>query len=141
MHDLLLYDFNLCYNLLKKPLLEFAIAYKIFVRQFHCKKNNSKIQILRVCLVSEFKLTFSHFKQYYTFFHKFFHSYIFQKTTNNNSQTTLPNTPWNFEFFFCSILQIFCKPLHVQAMASSSNCNTNWSREQIMQWCSFLNFL
>ena len=24
-------------------------------------------------------------------------------------------------------LQIFCKPLHVRAMASSSNCNTNWS--------------
>ena len=33
-----------------------------------------------------------------------------------------------FELFFCEIIwQIFCKPLHVQAMTFSSNCNTNWS--------------
>ena len=33
MHDLLLYDFNLCYNLMKMPLFEHAMAYKKFVRQ------------------------------------------------------------------------------------------------------------
>ena len=44
---------------------------------------------LRVCLVSEFKLTFSYFKQHYTLFHP----HVFQKIPNNNSQTTLPNTP------------------------------------------------
>ena len=49
MHDLLLYDFNLCYNLMKKSLFECAIAYKKFVRQFQIlQKNNSKIQILKL---------------------------------------------------------------------------------------------
>ena len=47
--------------------------------------------------MSEFKLTFSHFKQHYTYFythfHILFHQHIFQKITNNNSQTILPNTP------------------------------------------------
>ena len=38
---------------------------------------------------NKFKQQFSHFEQYYTLFH----SYIFQKTPNNNSQTNLPNTP------------------------------------------------
>ena len=33
MHDLLLYDFNLHYNLMKKPLLELAMAYTKFVCQ------------------------------------------------------------------------------------------------------------
>ena len=49
MHDLLFYDFNLCYNLMKKSLLEHAIAYKKFVKQFQIlQKNNSKIQILKL---------------------------------------------------------------------------------------------
>ena len=37
---------------------------------------------------------------------------------------------WIFELFFCNIwncLTNFFKSLHVQAMASSSNCNTNWT--------------
>ena len=49
MHDLLFYDFNLCYNLMKKSLLEHAIAYKKFVKQFQIlQKNNSKIQVLNL---------------------------------------------------------------------------------------------
>ena len=49
MHDLLLYDFNLCYNLMKKSLFERVIVYKKFVRQFQIlQKNNSKIQILKL---------------------------------------------------------------------------------------------
>ena len=44
-----------------------------------------------LCLVSEFKFTFSHFKQDYTLFH----TYVFLKTPNNNSQTILPKfTPF-----------------------------------------------
>ena len=46
---MLLYDFNLCYNLMKKLLLECAMVYKKFVRQFQIlQKNNSKIQILKL---------------------------------------------------------------------------------------------
>ena len=49
MHDLLLYDFNLCHNLMKKPLPERAMTYKKFVKQFQIlQKNNSKIQILKL---------------------------------------------------------------------------------------------
>ena len=47
---------------------------------------NSHPQTLRACLVSEFKLTFSYFKQYYTYFHTLFHPHVFQKIPNNNSQ-------------------------------------------------------
>ena len=50
-------------------------------------------QSQRGCLVSEFKLTFSHFKQYYTLFHALFHSHVFQKTSNNNSQLFYQNPP------------------------------------------------
>ena len=45
------------------------------------------------CLVGKFKLTFLHFKQYYIYFHIYFYSHIFQKTTKNIIQTILPNTP------------------------------------------------
>ena len=49
MHDLLLYNFNLCYNLMKKSLLKLTMAYKKFVKQFQIQeKNNSKIQILKL---------------------------------------------------------------------------------------------
>ena len=34
MHNLLLYNLNLCYNLMKKSLFEHAMAYKKFVKQF-----------------------------------------------------------------------------------------------------------
>ena len=49
MHDLLLYDFNLYYNLMKKPLLKLTMAYKKFIKQFQIQqKNNIKIQILKL---------------------------------------------------------------------------------------------
>ena len=49
LHNLLLYNFNLCYNLMKKSLLEQAMIYKKFVRHFQMlQKNNSKIQILKL---------------------------------------------------------------------------------------------
>ena len=53
LHNLLLYDFNLCYNLMKKSLLERAMAYKKFVKQFQIpQKNNLKIQILKLLKTS-----------------------------------------------------------------------------------------
>ena len=52
------------------------------------------------CLAIKFKQQFSHFKQYYTHFHIFFHPHIFQKTPNNNSQTTLPNITHISTHFF-----------------------------------------
>ena len=49
MQDLLLYDFNLCYNLIKKSLPEYAMTYKNFFKKFQIlQKNNSKIQILKL---------------------------------------------------------------------------------------------
>ena len=44
---MLLYNFNLCYKLMKKPLLERAMTYKKFVRQFQIlqkKLKNSDIK-------------------------------------------------------------------------------------------------
>ena len=35
--------------------------------------------------------SFSVFKQHYTYFHTLFHSHIFQKNTNNITQSNLPN--------------------------------------------------
>ena len=58
---------------------------------------------IRACLVINFKLIFSHFKQYYTHFYTHFYLHVFQKVTNNNSQTTLQNTPlllFNLCLFF-----------------------------------------
>ena len=43
MYDLLLYDFDLFYNLKKKPLLECARAYKKFVRKFFRYYQKKKI--------------------------------------------------------------------------------------------------
>ena len=40
---------------------------------------------------------FSYFKQHYIYFNTLFHSHIFQKTTNNVTQTNLPNTPLKIE--------------------------------------------
>ena len=49
MHDLLLYDFNLYSNLMKKSLLERAMTYKKIVKLFKIlQKNNLKIHILKL---------------------------------------------------------------------------------------------
>ena len=42
MHYLLLYEFNLCYNLMKKPLLERAMAYKNLDIKFSKSPKNIK---------------------------------------------------------------------------------------------------
>ena len=51
------------------------------------------------CLVNKFKLLFSVFKQHYTHFHILFHPHVFQKTTNNITQTSLPNGPKLYSIF------------------------------------------
>jgi len=43
------------------------------------------------CLVCDFKQQFSVFKQHYTYFHIFFHLYVFSKNTNNVTRTILSN--------------------------------------------------
>jgi len=48
---------------------------------------------LRVCLVHILKHMFLVFKQYYTYFHIFFHPHVYQKNTNNITQTPLLNRP------------------------------------------------
>ena len=44
----------------------------------------------RVCLPSKFKHKITHFKQYYIYFYTLFHSSIYQKHSNNITQTNLP---------------------------------------------------
>ena len=56
----------------------------------------------RACLAINLKLTFSHFKQYYIYFYTPFHPHVFQKNTNNNFQTILPNTLLILVFVFGS---------------------------------------
>ena len=48
-----------------------------------------------------FKQQFSVFKQYYMYFHTFFHPHVFPKNTNNVTRTTLPNEPYMFWNMFC----------------------------------------
>ena len=49
------------------------------------------LEQIREYLVLVFKQQFSVFKQYYTYFHTFFHPHVFLKNTNNVTRTTLPN--------------------------------------------------
>ena len=44
-------------------------------------------------LVELLNNSFSVFKQHYTYFHTLFHLHVFQKITNNITQTSLPNEP------------------------------------------------
>ena len=60
-------------------------------------KHKAKVNNLLSIWYSILNSHFSHFKQYYTHFKILFHSHIFQKTTNNVTQTTLPNTPLKIE--------------------------------------------
>ena len=78
------------------------------------------------CLVINLKLTFSYFKQYYTHSNTLFHPHIFQKTTNNNSQTILPNIPKDLtsHFFWIQDHRVCQYPLQVQA---SMGNNYNWA--------------
>ena len=52
----------------------------------HCRARH-----LGARLVHVFKHMFSIFKQYYMYFHTFFHSHVFSKNTNNVTKITLPN--------------------------------------------------
>ena len=48
------------------------------------------------------------FKQYYTYLYTLFHSYVFQKTTNNIIQTSLPNSSKEI-LLYASILLYMCR--------------------------------
>ena len=48
-------------------------------------------------------------KQHYTYFYTLFHSHVFQKTTNNNSQTILPNTPLTSDSHSDAVFFLFAK--------------------------------
>ena len=48
-------------------------------------------------------------KQQYTYFYTLFHSHVFQKTTNNNSQTILPNTPLTSDSHSDAVFFLFAK--------------------------------
>ena len=58
-------------------------------------------------LVGYFKQLFSVFNQHYTHFNILFHSHVYQKTTNNITQTPLPNGPNFAQKSFMSFLLFF----------------------------------
>ena len=53
-------------------------------------------EYFRLLLVEHFKHIFLVFKQHYTHFYILFYPYVFQKNTNNITQTLLPNEPLIF---------------------------------------------
>ena len=56
----------------------------------------SMCKLLRAYLATLLKHKTAHFKQYNIGFHTFFHSHIYQKYSNNITQTNSPNTPLIF---------------------------------------------
>ena len=77
-------DYSSVYSLLLPDKLNYR--FNSFLIHFFFLK-------VRAHLVEHFSNMFSIFKQYYTHFHTLFHSHVFQKNTNNITQTTLPNGP------------------------------------------------
>jgi len=63
------------------------------VNQEEEKQTNEKTEIFRPYLVEHLKHMFLVFKQHYIYFHILFHSHVFQKNTNNITQTLLSNEP------------------------------------------------
>ena len=59
----------------------------------HCLILDSKFRILRARLVAYFEQPFEYFKYTYTYFHAHFHQHVYQKHSNNITQTPLSNTP------------------------------------------------
>ena len=57
-----------------------------------------KVKTFRARLIAHFKQLFEHFKHIYTHFYIFFHPHIYQKHSNNITQTPLLNIPLYFCF-------------------------------------------
>ena len=77
-------------------LVNFSIKAKTNSLLGRFKKKKKKKLITRsftAYLAELLNNLFSVFKQHYTYFHTLFHPYVFQKTTNNITQTHLPNRP------------------------------------------------
>ena len=60
---------------------------------FYVRRGMHWWKIFRACLASKFEYTFEHFKQYDTYFYTLFYLHVYQKHSNNISQTSLPNRP------------------------------------------------
>ena len=83
----------------------FTLDYVFFRRGTWDEPNQCYMQVIysspfrkekkrvRDCLVGHFKQLLEHFKHTKTYFHILFHSHVYQKHTNNVTQTPLPNTP------------------------------------------------
>ena len=87
---------------------------------FSWPARNLFIKSLRARLVEYFSNMFSVFKQHYTHFYTFFHPHIFQKNTNNITQTTLPNGPLDSHTRWLKMINLWKFPMtkgtHIQGM-------------------------
>ena len=70
------------------PLFKISFTqFKLQITRKQGRKKKKKTQLVKGCLVSVSKQQFSIFKQYFKYFHTFFHSHVFpQKFLNNNFQ-------------------------------------------------------
>jgi len=82
------------------------LKYKSTLFKFH--RHNNLFCYILTFYTCEFVLNFLHyfeqlfeyFKHSYTHFHTFFHPHVYQKYSNNITQTSLPNTPKYLESLF-----------------------------------------
>ena len=90
-------------------------------------KKTLRLQNLRPCLVKYLNNTFLVFKQHYIHFYTHFHIHVFQNTTNNITQTFLPNKPLivkNIDTsqhqltYHCTFFFFFCWESHTIALGS-----------------------
>ena len=84
-------------------------------------------------LVEHFSNMFSVFKQYYTYFHTFFHLYVFQKNRNNITQTLLPGGQvmvWVINSFMTFLFHIYLLNEHnkllLYLIKIYNNTSCNW---------------
>ena len=124
------YEFFLCYFLLLYFVKIYIYTYIWFFKYLKKKKNSyinyqiklslaifnkiKKLAIIEIILLNVTHLFFIFL--YYLVIYIYIYIYIYILMVSK-------------QFYFFAIsetaCQIFCKSLHVQAMASSSNCNTN----------------
>ena len=86
------------------------MLWKSFPHRASIERKNEREGKQRFRLVAYFGQLFEHFKFTYTLFYTLFHPHIYQKYSNNITQTSQPNTPKSFpsggemlNFFFFSI--------------------------------------
>ena len=73
-----------------KPFeLNFPLALHVITQNTHITQTLSE---MRACLVGHFNQLLEYFKHTNTHFYTLFHSHVYQKHSNNITQTPLPNT-------------------------------------------------